>query len=263
MKTLTTNKRAWLIGLEVAVPLILLAIWWIWSTQTQQAFFPPLPAILERFQDLWLFDHFISDVIPSVGNLVLGFLIAAIIGTALGILFALVRPVSDLLYPLVNFYRAVPSVAIIPVFIALLGFGNEVKLLIIVLAALPPTLISTLDGVRSVEPMIKDVARVYRLTAIEKLFGVYLPAASPQIFSGFQVSLQFSFVAMIASEMLGSTEGIGAMTLLAQQTFTSTDMWAGVILLGIIGYLANLILNIIRNNTLRWYDDAKAKEKTF
>jgi sulfonate transport system permease protein len=246
-----------LIVLEVTVPVALVALWWMASAQSTNAYFPPLSNVLGRFQDLWIFAHLSTDILPSVGNLLLGFLTAAVMGIVLGTIFALITPLRDMLYPLVNFYRAIPIVAVIPLFVAVLGFGNEVRLITIVLAAMPPTLIATLDGLRAIDEQVKEVSRVYRFTQAERLTRVYLPAAAPQIFSGLQVSLQFSFIVMIASEMLGSSQGIGAMTLLAQQTFSSADMWAGILLLGIIGFLANLALSAVRNRVLAWYDGAK------
>lgn len=251
------NRKLWLLVVQVATPVLLVVAWWVVSAGSTDAFFPPLQQILVRFQELWLFAHLPSDIVPSLFNLVVGFLAAGITGIILGTVFALVRPLSELLYPLVNFYRAIPIVAVIPLFVALLGFGNEVRLLTIVLAAMPPTLIATFDGIRAVDPQVREVSRVYRFTRGEELVGVYLPAAAPQIFSGLQVSLQFSLIVMIASEMLGSSQGIGAMTLLAQQTFASADMWAGILLLGLIGFFANLALTVIRNKVLAWYDGAK------
>lgn len=257
MKHLSSTKAVG-IGVAVLVPIAIILSWWFGSQESSNPFFPSLASILERFRELWLFDHFASDVLPSLASLAAGFLIAAFLGVGLGLLFALIPDAGRFLMPLVHFYRAVPAVAVIPVFIALLGFGPEVKLLVVVLAAFPPTLIATLDGIRAVEPLLKDVGRVYRLTSAERVLGVLLPSASPQIFSGLQVSLQFSFVVVIATEMLGSSEGIGAMTILAQQSFMSADMWAGILLLGAIGFFSNALLTFIRDRVLRWYDGLKA-----
>lgn len=259
--TALRRRKATLVGLEVAVPLLVLAIWWFATAGTTNAFFPPLQTILSRFHELWLFSHFSSDVLPSIGNLVAGFFIGGTIGTLVGIGFALVRPISDALSPVVHFWRAIPPIATIPIFIAILGFGNEVRILVISLAALFPALIATFDGIRSTEPQLVDVSRVFRLTRWEIIKDVYLPSAGPQIFSGLQVSLQYSLIVMIASEMLGSSHGIGAMTLIAQQSFIAPDMWAGILLLGLIGYFANLLFTLVRRRALRWYEGAKASER--
>ena len=151
-------------------------------------------------------------------------------------------------------------VAAIPVIVATLGFGDAVRILIIVIAATPPMMIATMDGVSSLDPILKDVIRTLDLSGRDRLFRVYLPQAGAQIFSGLQVCLQYSFVLMIAAEMLGATRGIGYMTLLAQQTFLSVDMWAGILLLGAVGYLSNFLLARVRKRVLRWYDGAHEVE---
>ncbi|HJX78809.1 ABC transporter permease [Glutamicibacter sp.] len=244
--------------LQIGVPVFILAIWWAWSNSSSNPFFPPLSEILVRFRELWLFDKFLSDIVPSLSNLVIGFAIAVLLGVILGLVFALVPVLEELLSPLIHFYRAVPSIAIIPVFISLMGFGNEVRLLVIILAAFPPTWIATMDGIKAVEPQLHEVAKVFRITNAERVFGMFLPSALPQIFTGLQASLQFSFVVMIATEMLGSSVGIGAMTILAQQSFASVDMWAGIVLLGVIGFLSNYLLGRLRARVLSWYDKSKA-----
>lgn len=257
---MSTGRRVWLLTLEIGVPLLLLALWWVWSTNAESPFFPPLAEILTRFQELWLFEHLTSDIIPSLAIVVIGFGCSAFLGVVGGVVLARVDPLRELLEPLITFLRAVPMVAAIPVIVATIGFGDGVRVLIIVIAATPPVVIATMDGVSSLDPMLKDVSRSFALTRTDRLFQVYLPQAGAQIFSGLQVCLQYSFVLMIASEMLGATRGIGYMTLLAQQTFVSVDMWAGILLLGVVGFSANFLLAKVRKRVLRWYDGAHALE---
>lgn len=242
-----------LIGIEILVPVVLLILWWVGSANSTNAFYPPLKNIVIRFQELWLFQHLTTDILPSLGNLFAGFAIGGGVGIILGVALGMVRTLNWLFVPVIDFWRAIPPVALVPIFVALMGFGNEVRIITIAISALFPTLISTIDGMRALDGQLKDVSDVYRLNAKDRLFAVYLPAASPRIASGLQVSLQVAFVVMIASEMLGSSKGIGAMTLMAQQTFAIPSMWAGIILLGIVGYLANLLFNVIRDRVLRWY----------
>ena len=241
----------WTLG--IGTPLLLVAAWGVFSQGSTNTFFPPLGMILERFQALWLFDHFGSDVMLSLRNLVIGYALATVIGVGMGFVTALVPVVRWALDPLIHFVRGIPPVALVPIFISLIGFGIEMRLVSITLAAVFPTLIATVDGIRSVDPTLKDVSQVYRLTRAERLAQVYLPAAGPQIASGMQVSLQVAFIVMIASEMLGSSQGIGAMTLLAQQSFMTADMWAGILLLGVVGFGANLVFEVIKNKVLAWY----------
>lgn len=242
-----------LIVIEVLVPISLFVIWWLVSANSKNIFFPPLADIVSKFQELWLFQHFSSDILPSLGNLLAGFLLGGITGVILGVSLGMVSILNWLFNPVIDFFRAIPPVALVPIFVTLLGFDNDVRILTIMIASVFPTLVSTIDGMRALDPQLRDVSNVYGFTKRQKLFNVYLPAAGPRIASGLQVSLQVAFVVMIASEMLGSSSGIGALTLMAQQTFATPDMWSGIILLGILGYLVNLVFNIVRDRMLQWY----------
>lgn len=257
---MSRDRRAWYVALEIGVPVLVVAVWWVWSANAQNPFFPPLADILVRFQELWLFKHFTSDILPSLAITVIGFAASAVLGVTTGVILASARPLRELVEPVITFARAVPMVAAIPVIVATLGFGDAVRILIIVIAATPPMMIATMDGVSSLDPILKDVIRTLDLSGRDRLFRVYLPQAGAQIFSGLQVCLQYSFVLMIAAEMLGATRGIGYMTLLAQQTFLSVDMWAGILLLGAVGYLSNFLLARVRKRVLRWYDGAHEVE---
>ncbi|WP_164233268.1 ABC transporter permease [Microbacterium hydrocarbonoxydans] len=250
-----------LIGAEIAVPVMLLGLWWFASAGSLNAFFPPLQRIVERLWQLVQTPAFLVDVASSVGNLVVSFLLATVIGVLLGLALGLVRVLSLFVEPTIHFFRAIPPVALVPIFVSLIGFGNETRVLSITLAAVFPILISTIDGVRAGEPTLEMVSRVYRLSAAERLFSVMLPAASPRILSGMQVSLITAFVVMIASEMLGSSTGLGAATLLAQQSFAIPDMWAGILVLGVIGYLATALFTLFRRRVLRWYIASQQQEK--
>lgn len=261
-RTATGTPRWVLWAVTIGAPVVLVALWWFGSAGSTNPFFPPLPKILKRFGDLWVFANFASDILPSLGNLVLSYAIAVALGVAAGALLGLNRTASALLDPVIHFWRAIPPVALVPIIVALFGFGNETRVLSITIAAVFPTLIATVDGLHAIEPLVKDMARVYQLTPWERIRDVYLPAAAPRIASGMQVSLQTAFVVMIASEMLGSTTGIGAKTLLAQQSFATADMWAGIVLLGIIGFAANAAFEAVQRRALRWYFGAQAQGRS-
>lgn len=255
------SPRWLLIGAEIVVPVALIALWWIGSMGSTNVFFPPLQTIVTRLWELSQTTAFLIDIGSSLGNLVLSFALACLLGVALGLLLGTARILSWLFEPAIHFFRAVPPVALVPIFVSLLGFENETRILSITIAALFPVLISTIDGVRANDETLDMVSKVYRLTWFERLFRVTLPAAAPRILSGMQVSLIAAFVVMIASEMLGSSTGLGAKTLLAQQTFAIPDMWAGILLLGIFGYLTTAVFELIRRRILRWYIAAQQQER--
>lgn len=268
-RTRTARKQArsglpkWaLIGTEIAVPVVLLGAWWIGSAGSTNTFFPPLQTILQRLADVAQTPKFWGDVGSSVGNLLLSFVLASLLGILIGAALGLVKQLSWFVEPTIHFFRAIPPVALVPIFVSLIGFGNETRIISITLAAFFPVLISTIDGVRGADPTLGMVSRVYRIGRADRLFAVTLPAASPRILSGMQVSLITAFVVMIASEMLGSSNGLGAWTLQAQQSFMIADMWAGTLTLGVVGYATTALFTLFRRRVLRWYIAAQQQEKT-
>jgi sulfonate transport system permease protein len=250
-----------LIAVEIAVPVLLLSLWWVTSASSTNPFFPPLRVILERLVTLASTPMFWTNMGSSVSNLIVSFVLACVIGVLLGIVLGLVRWLSWLLEPVVHFFRAIPPVALVPIFVSLIGFGNETRILAITLAAVFPVLISTIDGLHANDADRASMARVYGLGWGDRIFRVALPEASPRILAGMQVSLITAFVVMIASEMLGSSTGLGAATLVAQQSFMIADMWVGILVLGVIGYAATALFVMFRRRVLRWYIAIRQQEK--
>lgn len=240
------------LALEAWLPVLLVLAWWRWSVTADSVFFPPLPEILARFQELWLFARFGSDLVPTLTNMAIGYALAGAIGISAGILLARVPVLRAMAEGPVHFARSVPPIAILPVAILLLGFGDGMRISVIAFSASFATLIATIDGVTSLDPVRRDLARTYRLPRWTFYRHVVLPQAGPQIFAGLRVSLLIAFIVMISSEMLASTRGIGYLTIAAQQTFATTDMWAGILLLGILGYLINLVFERVERRVLHW-----------
>lgn len=260
MKAMSTRLRS--LAVELWLPVLVVVVWWFWSASAGLQFYPPLSEILQRFQEMWLFDQFVSDVLPSLRNLLVGYALAALVGIACGVIMAQLAIARRALEPIVHFLRSIPPVALVPLAILLLGFGPEMKMTIIAFSAVFATLIATLDGVRAADPVLAEVTRVYRISGRDRLLRVTLPAAAPQILGGLQVSLVIAFVVMITSEMLASTEGIGYLTILAQQTFAITDMWAGMLLLGLLGYLFNRLFTLAERRILHWHTGMREQAKT-
>ena len=120
-----------------------------------------------------------------------------------------------------------------------------------------PNLLNTMDGVRGRDPMTDDVARAYRIPAALRFTSIVLPAALPQIFAGLRVGLQTSLLLMVVSELVASTGGIGFVILQSQQLFATSTMWAVIVVLGVLGYILNLLFNLAERRALRWYIGAQ------
>lgn len=245
-------------ALPALVPFILVAIWWFASADTTSIFFPPLSQILERFRELWLFALVPEHVIPSLQSIFLGLGISIVLGISLGTFLGLNGQFATAINPVLQFLRYLPAVALLPLAIQLIGIGQEMRVTIIVLGALWPILLNTIDGVRGIHPSLIDVARSNRVRLFDWVFRIVVPSASPQIFAGIRASLAVSVILMFASELLGASRGIGYFILEAQRQFSLPEMWSGMILLGIIGYALNVILMAIEYFALAWHRKSRA-----
>ena len=243
--------------LEALVPILVLVAWGVWSSGSETYYFPPLTDILETFADTWLFERVGSDVVPSLVRLGLGYAIACVLGVALGLALGSSRTLRRAADPVVQFLRAIPPPALLPFGILVLGVGTSMKVFIIAFVCLWPVLLNTIDGVAGVDPVLRDTARVYRIGPRDRIVRVLLPAAGPQIFAGMRTSLSLALILMVISEMVASSNGIGYFVLQSQRSFAIAEMWSGILLLGILGYVANTLFLVVERRVLRWHRGAR------
>ena len=246
----------------IALPVLLVAAWWVLSADSTSPYYPPLQDILDAFRSLWFFDHMSDDVLPSVWHFVVGFLLAAVIGISLGTLVGLSARARRDVAPLTEFFRSMPIAALVPIALILFGPGARMEIALIAFGCCWPVLVSTADGVRAVEPTMLAVARVYGLSRRQRLWRISIPAALPQTFAGLRVALAIGVATMIIANMFGSGSGLGFFVINAQQTFAVTNMWAGILLIGLIGALASLVLALVEHRLLRWHRGWRASAES-
>jgi sulfonate transport system permease protein len=237
--------RAWL-------PVGLVAVWWVASASSTSLYFPSLQTIAETLRADWLGPGFMEHLVPSVGKFLAGFLIASLAGIGLGLVIGMYPALRAATEPLIQFLRSLPPPVLLPIGLLLFGIGSSMNIAIIVFGAIWPTLLNTIDGVRSLDPQMTEMTRSYRLTRVQKIRYVILPNAGPQIFAGLRTTLQMSIILIVVSEMVASTNGIGYYVLNSQQTFAVPQTWAGTLVLGLLGYLANLLFIRLERYVLRW-----------
>jgi ABC-type nitrate/sulfonate/bicarbonate transport system permease component len=252
------SRRAMLVGVEIAVPLLVIALIWVWSAGSDVYYYPPLSDILKTFRDTWVFERVGSDVVPSLVRLFIGYFIAVAVGVGGGIALGLSPVLRRVAAPIVEFLRAIPAPALLPFALLVLGVGNDSKIFVIAFVCLWPILLNAVDGVSGVDPTLVDTGRVYRITPADRLRHVVLPAAAPQIFAGMRTSLSLALILMVISEMVASSNGIGYFVLQSQRSFAIPEMWSGIILLGLLGYLFNAVFLLVERRALAWHRGARA-----
>jgi ABC-type nitrate/sulfonate/bicarbonate transport system permease component len=247
--------------------LVAVAAWEAVTRAVRNPYFPPPSRIVRAAATEWfsgpssrlfLSDTVFHDVFASIARLAIGWLIAMVFGIVFGLLLGRSRTTLDYFGPLLAFARAVPPPALVPVFITLLGIGAPMQVSVIVFGVVWPILLNTVDGAKSVDQTKSDTARSFGIPRGQWLFGVVLPAALPKIFAGLRVSLSLGLVLMVVSELIGGTNGLGYELILSQHQFDFPTMWAGIVLLGVLGYLLNTVLLAAQRRTLRWQPDTEA-----
>lgn len=235
------------------LPLLLLALWWIASVRANSYFFPPPPIIAQSFVTVWFSSHLWLDVLPSVVRLIGGYVLAAAVGVAAGILVGRSPRLRAYLEPVLEFLRAIPPPVLVPVFILFAGIGDAMRILVVISGCIWPILLNTIQGVRSLDEVLADVARCYRLGRWRMLVDFVLPGASPQIMTGLRQALSIGIILMVIGEMFAARNGLGFTLVQFQRTFAVPEMWSGVVLLGIIGIALAAIFRFCENRVLAWY----------
>jgi sulfonate transport system permease protein len=247
------TRRARRLALELVLPAALVALWWVLSADSESAYFPPLSENLTVFGETWFFESFTSDLLPSLIRFAAGFALAIVIGVLIGVALGLSPRARRDLQPVTEFFRAMPIAALVPAGLIVFGPGAKLEILTIAFAACWPILISTADGVRGVDPAMLDMARVYGVPRRERIMRVTLPAAMPRIVAGLRIALAIALATMVVANMIAGSHGLGAFIIEAQRTFDIESMWAGIIALGIIGYLFNAIFIAVQTHALAWH----------
>jgi ABC-type nitrate/sulfonate/bicarbonate transport system permease component len=256
-----TQRRALKITLEIAVPLAILGAWQAYTAHLDSAKFPRLSTILVEFRQMWLFSQFGEHVVPSLERIALGFGIAVVVGVALGIPIGLSRWARLWTMPHIEYWRAMPPPALLPISIILLhSIGNRQKVAFIAFFCVFPILLNTIDGVRGIDPTLMETARSYNIPYREAIRRIVLPAASPQIAAGMRTSVSLAVIMMVLTEYFSSTSGVGYVLLISKNTFEFTPMWAAIVLIGVLGYLLNVVFILAERRLLAWHRGWRASQ---
>lgn len=199
--------------------------------------FPSFFSVVGQLVDLFRSSDFWVAVGLTIARTLSAFVIAAIFGTLLGLLAGRVRFVSALVQLPVEFFRNLPAIAAMPIFILFLGIGTPMKVALCVFGALFPIFIATRMAIENLGEDIHIVARFYGWRGWRLVFMVLLPSALPEIAAASQTALAISLILAVMGEMLIGGDGIGSMIVDAERTFNHLDLYALVLALGIIGTL--------------------------
>ena len=243
------------------LPALLVAVWqgaaaagWI-ATRVLPAPLDVLAAAGQRIGtgELW------QDVLVSTGRAASGFAVGGGIGFALGILNGSSRGAARLLDSSLQMLRNIPHLALIPLVILWFGIDETAKLFLVALGVFFPIYLNTYHGVRTVDPQLIEMARVYGLSRRRVFFEVVLPGALPSILVGLRYGLGITWLTLIVAETISASSGIGYLTMNAREFLQTDVVVLGILIYAALGKLADSGARLLERRWLAWHPTFQAE----
>jgi ABC-type nitrate/sulfonate/bicarbonate transport system permease component len=215
-------------------------------------FFPPPSRTLAELGHQLSEGRFWPAVAATSLRMFYGWTLASLLGMVLGALIGCSRLAREFLEPTLEFMRPLPASAIVPVAILFFGLSNEMSTAVIAFGAVWPVLLASVHGFVSIEPQLVEMSAALKLSRLQFFAKVAIPSALPDMLAGARVGLAISLILAVVTEMQASLPGLGQNILLAQRSFRSPELYAGVVTLGIMGFLINHALVFAERRVLHW-----------
>jgi len=225
-----------------------------------QLYVPPISNVLAALGQSALSGPLARHLAITVGRFLQGYLLAAAIGVSLGVVLGYFRFLYSLLAMVIEFLRPMPSVAIIPVAVLMLGIGDSMIVAVTVYASVWPVLINTIDGVWHIESTLIQTGRTFGLGQRQLLWRVILPAASPYIVTGLRIGLSIALILVTTAEMVAGSKGMGFFILDEERSMNSSNMYAGIFVVATLGYVLNRLFLLLEAKMMKWRHGMMARQ---
>jgi ABC-type nitrate/sulfonate/bicarbonate transport system permease component len=253
----TLSARDRMMG--VLVPLVLLAIWelaaqlgWI-----DVRFFPAPSNVAKAMFTSLRSGELLTNTEATLQRLVLGFVLGGLPGLAVGILMGVYRPLRLIFDPLIAATYPIPKSAILPLILLIFGLGESSKVVMVAIGAFYPIAINTTSGVREISPIYFDVGRNFNASRWDIFRTVALPGALPFIMTGAKLGAGLGLILISIAEMMGAKTGLGYMIWSAWETFDVEQMYVGLFVVSLIGFLLTVLFNELERRVVPWKGASK------
>ncbi|MFI2365171.1 ABC transporter permease [Promicromonospora sp. NPDC019610] len=237
----------------VAVLLALFALWWFvaWRELVPAYLVPSPGAVAETMVAEWamLLEHTWVTTLETI----VGFVLAAVIGVAAAVLLVYSKTAEKSLYPLILFAQVIPKIAIAPILVVWFGFGMTPKIVLAVLIAFFPVVVSAVAGLRSVDPELLEMSATMGASRWKTFRKIRFPGALPQLMSGLKVAVTLAVVGAVVGEFVGADRGLGYVLLLASGNLDAPLLFADLILMSLIGVVLFVLVEVLERLLIPWH----------
>jgi ABC-type nitrate/sulfonate/bicarbonate transport system permease component len=253
------RQVGWRLIFNLLGVLIFLSVWeavprvvpWI-----NTVLFPPPSKVVDTLWPMLLSGEIAHNIVVSLGRAGAGFLIAAVLGIAAGVVTARMRVLQHLTEPLLHGFRAIPVIALVPLSVLWFGIGESAKVALVATGAFFPIWIATFIGVRDVHIVYLRSAACLGAGRLATMLWVILPAALPFILTGLRQAMAISLIVLVAAELSGATAGVAYMMSMGHQLFRVDVMFIGLLLLGTLGFVFDRLFVLLTQRLFPWYTTA-------
>ena len=215
-------------------------------------YLPPFTAVISALGQLLLSGSVAAHLLMTLQRFLAGYLIAAAIGVTCGVALGYFRSAHSLFAVVIELLRPMPSVAIIPVAILMLGIGDGMIVAVTVYASVWPVLVNTIDGVRHIESTLVDTGRTFGLGRWRILRQIILPGASPYVVTGLRIALSIALILVTTAEMVAGSKGMGFFILDEERSMNGSNVYAGIIIVAALGYALNRLFLGVEARLMKW-----------
>jgi len=245
------KPRRW-VGVAVFVGLFALAEWGTRAGWISSLTLPRPSDVLKTFQELYTSGLLFKHLLPSLSRLIVGATLGVLAGITVGTLIGLFSYIRSGLVPLVAAIFPIPKIALLPLFVIWFGIDEGSKYALIAFGTFTPTVVATYGAVDNVDRTLIRMGQSFGLSWFSIVRKIVLPGAMPGILSGLRISFAIAIILLVAAEMLGAEYGIGAYILEAGSLYDLERLFAGVIILSLLGVLVSAVIGALERRLLGW-----------
>jgi NitT/TauT family transport system permease protein len=229
----------------------------LWETAprlglVERAFLPPFSEVVRTGWLLLKNGQLESHIFASLQRSLTGFGVAILYAVPLGLAIGWFKRFADVLSPLLETFRNTAPLALLPVFLLLLGIGESSKIALVIYSCSWPILLNTISGVRNVDPLLIKSAKTMGLSSYDLLRKVVLPASVPTIFVGIRLAGAYSLLVLVAAEMVGAKAGLGYLIIYSQYNFQIPHMYVGILTTTVLGLTFTQLLMWLERRFTSW-----------
>ena len=252
-RTVGRGRGAQAIG-AIGLLLVLLLVWqFLVPTLGIPSYVMPVPTdVVVALLDPTALPRYVSNGGATMTVVLSGLAIGVGLGLVLALVLAQLPALHNVVFPYIVALESVPKIALAPLFLIWFGFGLPSKIVVVVLVAFFPVLVSTIHGLRSVDRDQIDLFRVNGARPLQIRMRLMVPAALPMIFSGLELAVTNAMIGGIVAEFVGAQHGLGVLILQAQGQMQTPAVFALLIILSLLGIILNLVVRLLRRIVIRW-----------